>query len=252
MEITVDELIHERQMALDREGLIIASSNYKSEITACECKITESQLKLEKFERELLKAKAYTENISNDKLRIFKNLLEENQLLRKNFLESTHLQLQLQLAKQLKEVFKSKYDESISGFTNSKDSVIDEKSAVEVQEMQKKIGQIDAEIAETMREKEYMKKKVVPVLESTLKLYEKNKLESEERVGELKKELKMKQKRTETHSASPVSSKSQNSKSALKPEPVKPTTKTPKSKAYMPSYLSHSKPNIKRSDRNSK
>jgi chromosome segregation ATPase len=257
MEITLDELISAREECLQREELKKSQSAYKREIFNLEQQTSETLMKLENIERDLLKMNAYVDQINSDKMKIYKSLIDENKSLKKLHTEANDLKMQAHFTYVLKEVFKKKYEEAIVGnnavepLTDSSDQT----TALEIDQLQQKLIETEAQIAEVIKEKEYMKKKVIPVLESTLKLYEQNKRESEARIEELKQDLKNRLKRNETHSASPVGSKSQNSKSSgssSKPETSKITAKTPKSKAYMPSYLSHPKPGIKRSEKNLK
>lgn len=256
MELTLEDLIQAREDSLKREELIKIESYCNKEIANLKSKITELNLKLENTERELLKSQTNVDSTSSDKVKIFKGLLEENKLLKKLHSDSSELKMQARLTLALKEIFKVKYEEAIVGYTSSEalTDTSDSSTAVEIETLQHKLQESENQAAEVIKEKEYIKKKVIPVLENTLKLYEKNKAESTERIEELKEEIKKKVKRAETHSASPVSSKSNSAKTLpiMKTEVTKLSAKVPKSKAYMPSYLSQAKPNIKRSEKNSK
>lgn len=256
MEFTIEDLIKAREDSLKREELIKIDSYCNKEIINLKSKITELTLKLENTERELMKSSLNVDSTSTDKVKTYKSLMEENKLLKKLHFDSNELKMQARLSSALKEIFKIKYEEAIVGFTTS-DSLTDtseNSTAAEIETLQQKLQDSESQAAEVIKEKEYIKKKVIPVLENTLKLYEKNKIESIERIEELKEELKKKTKRAETHSASPVSSKSNSAKNLpiMKTEVTKLSAKVPKTKAYMPSYLSQSKPNIKRSEKNSK
>ena len=188
MEITLEELVNAREDALNREELIKAHSYYKKEIAILESKIADAQLKLEFSEHEILKMNAYVEQIGNDKMKIYRNLLEENKMLRRMHSESSELKMQAKLTHSLKELFKKKYEEAIVGYTTPEPQTdsSDQSIALEIEQLQQKLQDIETQAAEVIKEKEYIKKKVIPVLENTLKLYEKNKTESEERIDELK------------------------------------------------------------------
>jgi hypothetical protein len=256
MEITIDELVQVREEALKREELVKVEYTCIKEIASLKAKVAELSLKVELVERELMKSAGNVENTSTDKVKVYKSLLEENKLLKKLHHESNDLKMQAKLSSSLKECFKAKYEEAIVGYTSSEplSDTSDSLTAAEIESLQQKLQETDNQAAEVIKEKEYIKKKVIPVLENTLKLYEKNKAECSERIEELKEELRKKIKRAETHSASPVSSKSSSTKSlqVMKTEVTKLSSKVPKTKAYMPSYLSQSKPNIKRSEKNLK
>lgn len=256
MEITIEDLVSAREEALKREELTRAYIVHSKDLALLESKISEITLKLETIERELMRCTAYSDQVSSDKMKTYKTLLEENKSLKRMHLESSELRLQFQMSQTLKDLFKKKYEEAIVSCvsTESQIDINDQNTALEIESLQQKLIETETQASEIIKEKDYIKKKVIPVLENTLKLYEKNKSESEDRIEELRGELRNRCKRSETHSASPVSSKSSSAKSlpSIKTEVTKLSTKTPRTKAYMPSYLSHSKPNIKRSDRNSK
>lgn len=256
MEFTIDELIQAREESLKREELIKTEYTCTKEIASLKSKLAELALKIEQVERTLSKSSSNVENTSTDKVKTYKSLLEENKLLRKLHNESNELKFQAKLTACLKETFKAKYEEAIVGYTTSEPltDTSDSSTAAEIESLQQKLQETESQAAEVIKEKEYIKKKVIPVLENTLKLYEKNKAECTQRIEELKEELRKKVKRAETHSASPVSSKSNSAKNlpVVKAEVTKLSAKVPKTKAYMPSYLSQSKPNIKRSEKNQK
>ena len=250
MEITIEDLIQAREEALYREELIRTDSKYKQEISILEAKIMNAKLKLETTEREIPKIETFVDQVGAEKAKIYKNLIEENKMLKRIHSESFDLKIHAQLTQNIKELFKKKYEEAIIVYTSSDPLLNVEDQSLEIKNLQQKLEEIETQVAEIIKEKDYMKKKVIPVLESTLKLYEKNKAESEERIEELKNEIKNKSKKKETHSASPVASKNAQTMNG-KTEASKLLVKN-KSKTYMPSYLSHSKPNIRRSERNSK
>ncbi|OMJ83756.1 hypothetical protein SteCoe_15233 [Stentor coeruleus] len=254
MEITIDNLVSAREEALKREELTHAYITYSKDLALLENKISEINLKLEITERELMRCTAYSDQVSSDKMKTYKTLLEENKSLKRMYLESSELKLQTQMSQELKDLFKRKYEEVIVSCVSTElqiDNINDQNIALKIESLQQKLIETETQASEIIKEKDYIKKKVIPVLESTMKLYEKNKSESEDKIEELRGELRNRCKRSETHSASPVSSKSSSAKilSSIKTEITKLSTKTPRTKTYMPSYLSHSKPNIKRSDK---
>lgn len=195
--------------------------------------------------------------------------------LKTSYNEISQLRAQLQQANNLKDVYEKKYKD----LTVSED--LSESMLAELEEQledsKREIENHNQNIYEYERERDYLKKEVIPVLERTLHLYEQNKLEMEEELAEIKSELRLyrksvERKRTDKpedeysnqtlslfselpprNSASTPSSKVVNKK-ATKTEisfnstrPLsrgsvsKNVSRTPRAKTYIPSYTRHKK-----------
>ncbi|CAG9323275.1 unnamed protein product [Blepharisma stoltei] len=291
--------IIDHKLAVSEDEILMKNSKFlKTQRAQLEQKIQDLSVKIQLKDKEISKLKqsfsasfldSDIKSSPDPQRRLSTDVLSKSQFSdyerSRDFTNSSNylaqLKIDLQIANNLKDSYEKKYKDSLLICSPDNGPGEDLERVFELEEEYEELKkELETQIIvaeESLRERDYLKSEVIPVLERTLHLYEQNKTEMEEEIAELKGEMRLLKRSVERvrpsyvdddemeHHAKSLYVEVSSRKTLVTPSPkivpkgikneasfsssrpvsrgsmIQNVTRTPRAKIYIPSYLRHKK-----------